>query len=344
MNPYGKRAMRETTISDVAQAAGVSLRTVSRVLNASPKVNKETREKIEAVIDALGFAPSARARALATRKSFLVGLVYDDPNALVLDEVQRGMVEVCGVLGFEVVIHPCRYHAPELLDDIAAFVRRSRVDGVIVIPPVSERADVNEILARLGAPAVYITSVAVPGQALIAREREAACRMARRLAELGHRRIGFISGPPEFQSARERQAGFTSEMARHGCAVVMEEGDYSFASGLECGARLLSAQERPTAIFASNDSMAAGVFKAAARLGLAIPLDLSVVGFDDSEIARMLTPALTTIRRPMRDFAKEAILRLLARIDGQEVTAPTSGEDGPELSFIERDSAAAPRG
>jgi LacI family transcriptional regulator len=336
--------MRETTITDVAQAAGVSLRTVSRVLNASPKVNKETREKVEAIIVRLGFTPSARARALATRKSFLVGLVYDDPNALVLDEVQRGMVEVCGARGFEVVIHPCRYQGPELLDDIVAFVRRSRVDGVVVIPPISERADLNDLLIELGTPAVFITSVSVVGDALVAREREAARLMAQHLVDLGHRRIGFISGPHRFQSACEREAGFRAGIAAHdGSKVIAEEGDYSFASGLACGARLLSRPDRPTAIFASSDSMAAGVFKAAAEQGLSIPKDVSVAGFDDSDIANMLTPALTTIRRPMRAFAREAMRRLLGRIDRPASPGGELTQDALALTLVIRDSTAFAR-
>jgi LacI family transcriptional regulator len=335
--------MRKTTINDVAEEAGVSLRTVSRVLNASPKVNEETREKVKAVIARLGFTPSARARALATRKSFLVGLIYDDPNALVLDEVQRGMVEVCGARGFEVVIHPCRYDAPDLLDDIEAFVGRSRIDGAIVIPPISERAEIHEVLLGLGVPGLFITSVPVAGDMVIARERDAARLMARHLVELGHRRIGFISGPHRFQSARERKAGFAEVIAAHGdCELIEEEGDYSFTSGLECGARLLARSDRPTAIFASNDSMAAGVFKAAAHLGLSIPRDLSVVGFDDSYIANMLTPALTTIRRPMRLIAQEAMRRLLARIDRPLDDEVSTVVDVLDLTVVIRDSTAAP--
>lgn len=331
--------MRETTINDVAEAAGVSVRTVSRVLNASPKVNSHTRQKVKAVIASLGFAPSARARALATRKSFLVGLIYDDPNALVLDEVQRGMVEVCGARGFEVVIHPCHYDAPDLSDDIAAFVRRSRIDGVIVIPPISERAEIHEVLLGLGVPGLFITSVPVAGDTLIARERDAARLMAQHLVDLGHRRIGFISGPHRFQSAREREAGFTEVVAAHGgCQLLAEEGDYSFVSGLDCGGRLLSRPDRPTAVFASNDSMAAGVFKAAAHAGLSIPRDLSVAGFDDSYIANMLTPSLTTIRRPMRLIAQEAMRRLLARIDRSTDSEAPPSTAVLDLSVVVRDS------
>jgi LacI family transcriptional regulator len=334
--------MRKPTINDVAEAAGVSLRTVSRVLNSSPKVNEETRANVKAVIARLGFTPSARARALATRKSFLVGLIYDDPNALVLDEVQRGMVEVCGARGFEVVIHPCSYDAPDLLDDIVAFVHRSRVDGVIVIPPISERVEIHDVLHGLGVPGLFITSVPVAGDMVIARERDAARLMARHLVDLGHRRIGFISGPHRFQSAREREAGFGEVIAGHAdCRLIAEEGDYSFTSGLECGARLLSRPDRPTAIFASNDSMAAGVFKAAARLGLSIPRDLSVAGFDDSDIANMLTPALTTIRRPMRLIAQEAMRRLLVRIDRPLDEETATVVDILDLTVVVRESTAA---
>lgn len=334
--------MREATINDVAQAAGVSLRTVSRVLNNSPKVSIAARARIDAAIQKLGFTPSSRARALAQGRSFLIGLIYDDPNALVLDEIQRGMVGVCALRGFEVVIHPCSYHAPHLLDDLAAFVRRSRVDGVVVVPPVSERGDVAAVLNELGVAAAFITAVAAADAALIIDERSAAESMARHLLALGHRRFGFISGPAHFQSAIERGEGFMQAIREQdGCEVVAEQGDYGFASGLACAGRLLAHEPRPTAIFASNDLMAAGVFKAAAQVGLSIPGDLSVAGFDDSAVAEILSPALTTIRRPMRDLATEATHRLLARLDdpgaGASPVAPQI-----ELSLIVRDSTAAP--
>jgi LacI family transcriptional regulator len=338
-------AMRDVTITDVAQAAGVSLRTVSRVINDSPKVNQETRAKIAEVIARLGFTPSARARALATRKSFLVGLIYDDPNALVLDEVQRGMVEVCGPLGFEVVIHPCHYDAPDLLDDIVAFVRRSRVDGAIVIPPISERPEINDALHGLKAPGVFITSVpAVNGDMLISRERDAARLITQHLLDLGHRRFGFISGPRQFLSAQERKVGFDQAIEAHGgCVVVEAEGDYSFASGLACAEQLLGAADRPTAIFASNDSMAAGVLKVATRLNLGVPTDLSVAGFDDSNIASMLTPSLTTIRRPMRSMAREAMRHLLDRIEHPPIAAAPIVLGSPDLSLIVRESTSVVR-
>ncbi|WP_269714715.1 LacI family DNA-binding transcriptional regulator [Caulobacter sp. NIBR2454] len=336
--------MNDVTITDVADQSGVSLRTVSRVINGSTKVNAETRARIEAVIATLGFRPSARARALATGRSFLIGLIHDDPNALVLDPVQRGLTAVLGARGFEVVIHPCVYGSEGLMDDVRGFIQRSRVDGVVLLPPISELPQLNRVIAAEGVPSISIASVPIEGGTmLVSMEREATRLLTERLIDLGHRRIAFISGPSRFLSAQQRKAGFLDALAAANMKPShMTEGDYSFESGLACGEAILSGTEPPTAVLASNDFMAAGVLKAAAALGLSVPTDLSVAGFDDSSIARMISPALTTINRPMRAMAETAARRLLARIDGQE-DGLTHQEALPiALSLIERESTASP--
>jgi LacI family transcriptional regulator len=337
--------MNDVTITDVADRSGVSLRTVSRVINGSSKVNPETRRRVEAVIESLGFRPSARARALATGRSFLIGLIHDDPNALVLDPVQRGLTEVCGAQGFEVVVHPCNYGSELLLDEIRRFIQRSRVDGVVVLPPLAELSQLHQVIAETGTPSVSIASVPIEGaDMLVSMERQAAQNLTRRLIALGHHRIGFISGPSRFISAQQRRLGFLDALGEAGLApALMSEGDYSFESGLACGRALLDLSNPPSAVFASNDFMAAGVLKALSEKGLSSPADLSVAGFDDSSIARMISPALTTINRPMRTMAEAAAKRLLARIGAEESAA--RDRRAPEeiaLEIVERESTAAP--
>lgn len=314
-----------TTIADVAARAGVSIRTVSRVLNRSPLVNAATREQVEAVVAALRFRPSARARGLATGRSFLLGLVHNDRNALVLDPLQRGIVGAAAARGYELVVHPVAPGDGDPVADVLEFAGRSRVDGVVVVPPVSGIAGMAEALGDAGVPAVALSSVALSGYGavLVSDERGAARAVADHLVTLGHRRIALLSGPASAHSARERRAGFVAGLAEHGVALMQEaEGDYGFDSGVAAATLLLQASPRPTAIFAGNDVMAAAVLKVAAALALDVPGDLSVVGFDGSILARMLTPALTTVHRPIAAMAGAVTTRLIDRIEGVAADSP----------------------
>jgi LacI family transcriptional regulator len=329
------------TIDDVAQAAGVSIRTVSRVLNDSPKVGGETRVAVEAIIKELGYSPSSRARALASGRSYLIAVVQDDPNAHVISVLQRGIVEVCSQHGYELVVHPVRFSDPNVAVDIEKFVQRSRVDGLIVLPPTSEIAAIPERLSAMGVPSIGIASIAVPAypSMLISSDRVATAELGRHLLDLGHRRIAMIEGPPHFRSAQERKAGFLSALADSGLPIELElrDGDYGFESGLAAAASLLALDRRPTAIFACNDIMAAAVVKAAREAGVAMPSELSVAGFDDSDLASMISPALTTIRRPLRDMAQTATEQLLTMINQRQLSLPSQVVG---LSLIRRQSTA----
>ncbi|MCY1673019.1 LacI family DNA-binding transcriptional regulator [Novosphingobium sp. SL115] len=310
----------EPTINDVAAMAGVSIRTVSRVLNRSTKVNAATREKIEAAIAALDFRPSSRARALAMGRSLLIGLVHNDRNALVLDSLQRGIAAEASAQGYELIVHSVP--GEQVVGDVLAFARRSRVDGLVIVQPVAGAAGLADALVAEGVPAVCLSSVPVEGYAgvILSGERAASAEVARFLVGLGHRRIAMIAGPADVASAQERKAGFMAGLAEHGLELVaLAEGDYGFASGLAAAEALLDGATRPSAIFACNDMMAAAVLKAAAARGLAVPRDLSVVGFDGSMLAQIVTPALTTVHRPFGEMAQAATRALLDTLAGVEV-------------------------
>lgn len=331
------------TIHDVADAAGVSIRTVSRVLNRSTKVNAETRERIEAAIARLGFSPSARARGLATGRSYLIGIIHNDRNALVLDTIQRGVVDEASARGYELVVHPTPTGDDGSVADALDFVRRSRVDGVVVMPPVSGVGGIGEALAGAGVPAIALSATPVDGFAatLISDERGAAAEVARYLIGLGHRRIAMINGPLSVASAVERRAGFIAALADAGLTLAGEaEGDYDFESGKAAAQRLLEPDPRPTAIFAANDIMAAAVVKAAAARGIDVPDQLSVVGFDGSMLARMLTPSLTSVYRPLGQMAQLATRRLLDIVEGLEETVELKAE----LRLIEGGSSGVAAG
>ena len=316
---------REATIEDVAARAGVSIRTISRVVNSSPLVNAETRARVQEAIAELRYRPSPRARALAMRRSFLIGLVHNDRNAMVLDSIQRGVVATTSAKGYELVIHPSPSHDAAATEDLLAFITRSRVDGLVILPPVSGVPGLAEALAAANVPAVALSSVPISGFSgvIVSEERAAGAEVARHLLELGHRKLGIINGPADVASATERRAGFIAEAALHADVRLVEaRGDYSFASGVAGAEELLAMPDRPTGVFAANDIMAAGVLKVAANRGIAVPEALSVVGFDGSILTDMLTPALTSVARPFVDMAAAAASELIARVEGTPLPAP----------------------
>jgi LacI family transcriptional regulator len=316
----GEGPRRRPTINDIARLAGVSKKTVSRVINASPYVQKATRERVEAVVAEHGYAPDPQARGLAFRRSFLIGLVYDNPNPQYVVNMQLGLLDGMKGSGFELVVHPCNRASETFLADLRGFIERQKLFGVVLTPSVSEDERVAAMLADIGCEYVRVASVSVdaPQHMIETRDRLGGEAAAHHLADLGHRRVAFISGPPSFRSSRERREGFEVGLGARGLTLeprYSEEGAYTFESGIERAAVLLKLDPRPTAIFAGNDEMAAGVLHAAWQLGVRVPEDLSVVGFDDFEIARRLWPRLTTIRTPTREIGRLAIERLMGRDD-----------------------------
>lgn len=309
----------EPTISDVADRAGVSIRTVSRVLNNSPRVSDDTRERIEQAIAALNFRPSLRARALAKGRSFLIGIVHNDRNALVLDTVQRGVGREATRRGYEVICHSTPLEEEGAIEDVLAFARRSRIDGLIVLPPVSGIIGLPQALQAEQVAAVALSAVPIDGygSVILSREADAAGAVADYLVALGHQRIAMVTGPQSMISAIERRRGFIEALDRNRVALLHEiEGDYSLASGVAAAEQLLSLSPLPTAIFAANDIMAAGVLKVASERRIAVPSPLSVVGFDGSLVAELLTPALTTVARPFGEMAEIATHQLIDLVEG----------------------------
>jgi LacI family transcriptional regulator len=333
------------TINDIARIAGVSKKTVSRVINNSPLVHDDTRARIQSVIDRYRYVPDPQARGLAFRRSFLVGLVYDNPNAQYIVNMMEGALNGLRGSEYELVVHPCDRHSDDFIAGVRRFVERQKLRGVILLPPISENEQLVTTLKGVGCEYVRVSYALLdePARMVISNNRRAVAEVASYLASLGHRRIGYVSGPPGFLSARERREGFTDALRDHGIGLPDEmivTGGYTYESGLAGGEELLARTPRPTAIFASNDEMAAGVYGAAHRLNLSIPRDLSVVGFDDGPIAARLTPALTTIRLPIRDIGRLAARKLVAP-HGEE--ANTVYADSPTMPhLIVRNSCAPP--
>ncbi|MCH8686214.1 LacI family DNA-binding transcriptional regulator [Pedomonas mirosovicensis] len=318
--------MARKTIDDVAALAGVSIKTVSRVMNNEPNVRPETRDRVREAMAALDYQPSLHARSLAGRRSKLVGLVYDNPSASYVMDVQSGAMTRCRAEGYRLFIQPCNDMGEDAVAEVLAMVEQTHVDGLVIAPPMSGNAKLLRALERRN---VTFVCIAPDDQARatlsVMMDDEAAAReMTAYLVGLGHRDIGFIAGHPEHVSSRQRLQGFQKEMESRGLKIReawMAHGFNTVASGAEAGRQMLSKRDRPTAIFASNDDMAAGVLMAAHELGVSVPGDLSVSGFDDTQLASVVWPSLTTVRQPSCDMAHAAVGLLIDRLAGKKTAS-----------------------
>lgn len=309
------------TIKDVSREAGVSIKTVSRVLNNEKYVGAKTRAHVAEVVARLNFRPNVAARSLAGRRSYQIALICDNPSPYYVYEMQSGIRDRCEAAGVRMIAQPYDRGSDRLLDEIESLVEATQIDGLILTPPVTDHPAVLELLARRGVRFVRVS----PGSqfdvspSTFIDNRAAAATMTRHLLALGHKRIGFIAGDPGFATSGQRTDGYRDALLDAGLAIddaLIRSGNYDFASGAREAEILLALPNAPTAIFAASDDMAAGVLTVAHRLGLRVPGDLSVAGFDDTALARYVWPPLTTIRQPTRDMAHAAADLLLGSSEG----------------------------
>jgi LacI family transcriptional regulator len=321
----GSGRERRPTIKDVARQAGVSFKTVSRVVNRDPRVNATMREAVEQVMAALGYRPHRAARAMRSSRTFAVALLTGSRTDLgeterehfpeYLGQVIAGCAQACRPAGYHLVLEMLAYGdrrkassvAVGLLEDLAP-------DGVVLTPPLCDLDWLLDILEARSIPYVRL----MPGHdidrgaCLVADDYGAAKQLTERLLAAGHRNLAFISGPPDHLAAAARRHGFEAALAAcPGAWARYGKGDFYFASGAREATRLLHDDARPTALFAANDSMAAGALKAAADLGLSVPRQLAVAGFDDSFVATLSNPPLTSIRQPTAQLARRAAAMLI---------------------------------
>lgn len=339
-----KGSKGKATINDVARLAQVSKKTVSRVINNSPLLTAETREKVEKAISALGYVPNPQARGLALRRNFLIGLIHDNPNAQMVLNVQQGILEALHGTEFGLVVRPVDRTSPLMLQDVRDFLERQQLFGVVILPPISENDALAQLCKELGCRYARMGSAELDdGDHMVAsNDREAVREAASYLIEQGHRLIGLIEGPQGFRSALERRLGFEDAMGAAGIKLprsLIAAGNYTFESGMAAANRLLDLSPPPTAIFASNDVMAAGVIHAARQRGLSVPEDLSVVGFDDTAIAAHIWPPLTTVRWPIISMARSAALKLVGNVVNPDEQA---AEPSMFLSTLVRRASVAP--
>jgi LacI family transcriptional regulator len=300
------------TIKDVAARAGVSPKTVSRVINGEAHVRADKREQVLRVVRELDYRPNAFARSLSSSRSYLLGFLTDDPSSGYAADVQLGALKRCRERSYHLLVEPIDRSDPHWARELGGTLATLRLDGVMLTPPLCDDAEVLQVLEAADLPYVRISPSGEEDRSGYVRmdDQAAAAEMTRHLIERGHKRIGFIKGDPAHSASRKRFAGFVEAMiAAHlpiDPAIVLE-GDFSVRSGVELGEKLLSAPDRPTAVFASNDDMALGVLMVAMKHHLNVPDDLAIGGFDDAPTSRLAWPQLTTIHQPKAAMAAAAV-------------------------------------
>lgn len=320
------------TIYDVAALAGVSIKSVSRVLNRGPNVSPVLEAKVRAAVERLDYRPNLSARSLAGASSYLIAAFVDAELTLehwrsgrgndYLSRLEYGALVECRKADHHLLVELVDYGSPSLETRLLALLRALRPDGVLLTPPNSDDPRVMDVLERNGTPFVRLGAESDLGRGMrvFMDDRQAAADMTRHLIRSGHRRIGFVSGPVGYAASRARREGFEGALAESGLEPsedLIVEGDFTFESGRRAGEGLLAGPDRPTAVFASNDDMALGVLNAAVALGLSTPGDVAVCGFDDTPSAMFGTPPLTTIRHPVAEMAAAATRLLLPATRGR---------------------------
>jgi LacI family transcriptional regulator len=349
----GRRRRQSVTIKHVAADAGVSLQTVSRVINRGANVHPQTSQRVQEAIDRLGYVPSIAARRMGGSSSYLI-LSLNDRDRTIADWTNRegadwvdqmlfgGMIK-SAELGYRLLLELVDTHNDHVERELRETIAALQPDGVILTPPHSENLLITTMLGEEGISFARIGSLAAgPGIALTMDDEHAAGLATRHLVALGHRRIGFIAGSSEYSLSARRVEGWRDAMSEAGLPVdgLLAPGDFSYASGERAATMLLSGSDPATAIIASNDQMALATLGTANARGMVIPDDLSLISFDNTPIVRFVQPPLTAIDQPIAQLASKAVELIVAAHRGLGLP------DEPVIvpaSLVERKSTASPR-
>lgn len=313
------------TIDDVARAAGVSVKTVSRVVNGVTTVAPDLAERVRAAIAQLDYVPSLAARQLAGQRNFLIALVLPEQPFGFIASLALEVAALCRKAGYHVVMETIEprgeWHSP---DDVGLRFL-AKPDSAILFPPFPDDAHLLSLLEREGIPAVRIGS-AHPGYGsrIIMDDERAAATIVRHLIDLGHQRIAIIGPPRPDKPAEARVCGWRRALQETGLAAdekLLARGDFTYTSAIRAATRLLAAKHRPTAIFAVSDIMATGALAVARHLGFAVPQEIAIAGFDDTAESRVVYPPITTVHQPIDAIAQAAVRLALARTPADEEIA-----------------------
>lgn len=314
--------MAKATIKDVARVAEVSVKTVSRVLNDEPNVRPVLQEKVHAAVKALDFKRNPLARGLRGQQSFIITLLYSNPNPGYILELQNGALSQCIEQGYNLQIHPCDHNSADLIKSVESITQYSTQDGFILTHPLCDNKELIALLDEKNIPFARISPFVREHDSpyVMSNDEEAAFEMTKYLISLGHSKIGFIKGHPDFGATHKRYKGYQRALKNMGIALdedYVKQGMFTFETGESCARQLLNQESRPTAIFASNDYMAAAILKVAAQMKINIPADLSVVGYDDAPVSQQIWPSITTVKQPINQMANTVVKKLIKRIKNQ---------------------------
>jgi LacI family transcriptional regulator len=317
MERLRRRPVQISTLHDVAQLAGVSPMTASRVVNRESTVGPEKRELVLAAIRKLNYSPSRAARSLAGAETHRIAVAYSNPSSGYMSEFLLGVLQESSRAATQLIVE--QFSESDSVAEVLERLHLGSSNGVVLPPPLCEWQELLDGLSRTGIPVVAVaTGHALSSTPSIRIDNELAAReLTQHLLDHGHRHFGFISGHPNQSVSAQRFAGFLGALQGAGisrASVQVEQGYFTYRSGLESAARLLAVKSRPTAIFAANDDMAAATSTVAHRMGLDVPKDISIVGFDDTAIATSVWPALTTIHQPIAEMARTAVDCLLQQL------------------------------
>lgn len=318
-------------IFDVAKKAGVSVKTVSRVMNHAPRVRESTRERVVAAMKELNYSPSHAARELRSRRSRSIGMLFGATESGFQARFHHAALRACDAAGYFLAGGFFDETAKDWDRQLSAFLARTRVQNMILIPPICGSTVLHKTLMDRGVSFVLIspTQHSPSAPSICIDDRRAAREITEHLIALGHRKIGHLSGAPDHISSELRIGGYEDAMqaiaAKEGrsdwnCSEWIKRGFFAFERAVEAAEEMLSSPDRPTAIFAANDEMASAVYFVASKLGLRIPEDLSVVGFDDVPIAQTIWPTLTTVAQPYDEMTRAAVEKL-TEADGHETSS-----------------------
>lgn len=308
---------RNSTIDDVAEMAGVARVTVSRVLNNGENVRPETREKVLSAVKTLGYSVNQQARALASGTARQIMLIHAhdperEPNSYYHAGLELGALRACTSLGFDLITRAIDPHGDAPWRGLSSILERDRPIGIIVTPPLSDDVEFLKAAwkAEVGIVAISAGEAARESVSAVGIDERAGGRaIGEHLVLLGHRRLGFVKGPPDHRAAALRYDGFLDALRDAGLDEEpwTETGDFTFRSGVEAAEKLLRKGGQVTALACANDDMAAGAMLALHRAGFEIPSAMSVTGFDDTPMSEIVWPPLTTVRQPIQFFAERAV-------------------------------------
>lgn len=302
-----------TTITEVAKHAGVSVKTVSRVMNNYEHISPKTRDKVRRAMEDLSYAPSSIARQMRMGDSQSIGMLYGDPSGGYQSRLNHAVLKACSDARRYLAVELFEESNPEWRRQVEAFLDRTKVQNLILVPPMCDSAELHMLLQERGVRTVLISpSRQISGSSSIAMDdRLAAFEITRYFIDLGHKRIGHICGHPGHVASLLRRQGYEEALKNAGLdvdeALILGAGSFFFKDALVCAEKMLRMEDRPTAIFAANDEMAAAVIMMANRIGIQVPEDLSVAGFDNTAISQTMWPELTTVAQPFEEIAREAV-------------------------------------